>query len=185
MRLNYLLTSLLPPCLRFLIMHKFKLIDLGRPQDPQMASAFIHLANGENHLIKGGWYDAHDMLSKSRLKFIGKLRLYSIVTKKLVAIYAISSKDIEIRRCRIKSHMYFEFYDAFYNILLKRVRRFPNQWIQELLVDVESQLMASSDFLMERGLEASALFIKSEIEKVRSPARFRLGPLLQQRRLQS
>lgn len=143
----------------------YTLVDLGLPHEKTMAAAFINTNIEENYLVKGGWVAVLRHLSNLQCSFIGKVRSYSTKHAKLLGITPISSQNITIRLVKPHGRKLYEFRDSKHDLLLARVRRFPNRWIKELSVDVDAVLSISTEFLKEKGFGLSAQLIEKAVKK--------------------
>jgi hypothetical protein len=144
---------------------QYQLIDLGRPKEISWSKAFIHTEDSDL-LIKGG-YGAVDLaLRRLGKAYFGKLVTYHPrVNGKSVTVIAgnglkINTKIIKNKRSQrwqLKgSRTYYEIRDTKYNILFKRLRRMPTKWIKEIFLDVDGQILVSTDLLKENGLDFAA-----------------------------
>jgi hypothetical protein len=147
---------------------KYELIDLGRPNEPTWAKAFIHTQE-KDLLIKGGWQNVQKYLQKFGKAYFGKLAMYypyKYGNKPFVS--AIAGNGLTIATQIIKSkrkssswqlkgtRVYYEIRDKKYNVLFKRVRRMPTKWIKEIFLDVDGQILVATDLLKEKGFDFAA-----------------------------
>jgi hypothetical protein len=149
---------------------KYQLIDLGKPNEISWAKAFIHTQDSDL-LIKGGWNKVYDYLRRFGKAYFGKLSSYyphkrgQVGNNPSVTVIAGNGLMITTKIVKSsKSHNWslrgkrtiYEIRDKKYNILFKRVRRMPTKWIKEIFLDVDGQILVSSDLLKENGLDLAA-----------------------------
>jgi hypothetical protein len=142
---------------------KYQLVDLGRPKEISWAKAYIHTQDSDL-LIKGGWSKVQDYLRRLGKAYFGKLASYypnrqdnkpdvsAIAGNGLAITTQVYKKFLDRRGKRT----IYEIRDKKYNIVFKRVRRLPDRWIKEIFLNVDGQILVSTDLLKENGLDFAA-----------------------------
>jgi hypothetical protein len=141
---------------------KYELIDLGKPHELVLATAFIVTPHG-SYMIKGG-RSVVLLHLKTINKFFGKIvyKLPKTIRNRTYSINYISGGfRIKVNSGRHVKRKSLEIIDSTHNLVLLKVRRLPEKWPLQLNLDVTSQILVAADHLEEYGFPVPAQLLRN------------------------